>query len=166
MCRPSLRIDRATPADLPSLASVYRRAFSPGVITRYCWSDVSPSGLDKWFIKRFTGVFEKREKGDKVEVLVAKRGEKVVAMAYYSIETESGKLEKDEETKELPEGADVERTKDLFGQVERLVKGINFARCGASSRSPSYDLALTLFAQPGMYLPSRLKRKGRASARE
>ncbi|KAL7336436.1 hypothetical protein BJY59DRAFT_41702 [Rhodotorula toruloides] len=128
MYRPPFRVVPASRADLRSLASVYRRAFSPGVVTRYCWSSVSPSALDEWFIKRLTGVFEKREKGDKMQVLAGKRGDKVVAMAYYSIEAETDKMQKDEETRELPEGANEERTKDLFGQVEELVKGIEFAR--------------------------------------
>ncbi|BGP26976.1 acetyltransferase GNAT family [Rhodotorula toruloides] len=129
MYRPPLRIVRATPGDLPSLASVYRRAFTAGIVTQYCWSGVAPSALDKSFNKRVTGILEKRDKGGTVEVLAGKRGQKVVAMAYYSIEGEPGKVKKDEEMREVPEGADEERTKDLFGQVQRLVKGIEFARC-------------------------------------
>lgn len=129
MRRAPLHIERATLADLPALASIHRLAFFPGVITQYCFRDVSTSNFDAWFVKRFTSVLEKREKGEKIEVLVAKRGDKPVALAYYGLEPELEKREKDDTPRQFPEGANVKQAQDILGQMDQHIKKIPFAHC-------------------------------------
>ncbi|BGP00679.1 hypothetical protein NBRC10513v2_006474 [Rhodotorula toruloides] len=129
MRRAPLSIQPATLTDLPALAPIHRLAFFPGAITQYCFRDVSPSNFDAWFVKRFAGVLEKRDKGEKVEVLVGKRGDKAVALVYYGLELELEKREKDDTPRQFPEGANVEQAMDILGQMDAHIKKIPFAHC-------------------------------------
>ncbi|BGP26968.1 hypothetical protein JCM10295v2_005930 [Rhodotorula toruloides] len=129
MRRAPLRIERATLDDLPALASIHRLAFFPGAITQYCFRDVSLSNFDAWFVKRFTSVLEKREKGEKVEVLVGKRVDKPVALVYYGLEPELEKRGKDDTPRQFPKGANVEEAADILGQMDAHIKKIPFAHC-------------------------------------
>lgn len=161
MRRPPLRIEPATLADLPALAPIHRLAFFPGAITQYCFRDVSPSNFDAWFVKRFTGVLEKRDKGEKVEVLVGKRADKPVALVYYGLEPELEKREKADTPRQFPEGANVEQATDILGQMDAHIKKIPFAHCCASPHFSHLSCrAELLVTQPGTSFPSIQTLKG------
>ncbi|BGP16045.1 hypothetical protein JCM10213_006819 [Rhodosporidiobolus nylandii] len=124
MAAPPIRIVPLTTADIPLLAPVYQRGFVSTSINSYCYSSVTLSGYIPWLSGRFEGVLAGRERGDKVEVLVAKKGEEVVGYTWYSFVPAAQERDGGSKWHAYPEGADLARAESIFAKLNAYEDGV------------------------------------------
>lgn len=124
MTRPALSISPLLRSDIPSLPDIYQLSFRPTLINRYCFPAVLPLAYVPWITARITAALDAREKGEREDVLVAKRGEEekasVEGYAWYSFAEAKGEREKKEgrTVRWFPEGAEVDRTQRFMWRMD------------------------------------------------
>ncbi|BGP19302.1 hypothetical protein JCM10213v2_007389 [Rhodosporidiobolus nylandii] len=119
MVRSPTRIVPCSAADVPALPSIYYLAFRASTVNRYCYPDVTAEAYIPWITTRFTAVLEARERGEKTEVIVAKRGEKVLGYASFAYVPEAEKRVKEMTARTFPAGSDLQRASTFMAMFDR-----------------------------------------------
>jgi hypothetical protein len=108
------------PDDFKTLAEIYRPAFYQTKLTNYILGGTSPAACDDWFVERLRRVYtDKQENGnDKVEIIVAKRGDECVGFAWWDYFPRIEDRKPGVEERFWPEGRTTSR--DIIEYMERL----------------------------------------------
>jgi hypothetical protein len=107
------------PADLPTLASLHQAAFGPYPTHFLLWRDANPEAERRWLATILAGPLKKPD--EPMFKAVDEEGQ-VLGFALWKVKP--GKAEEQSEEQEafpaLPEGADVELTKEFFAKLDAL----------------------------------------------
>ncbi|GAA5933856.1 uncharacterized protein JCM15063_000490 [Sporobolomyces koalae] len=122
MRRPPLELRTFRRSDFPAMCEIYFEAFRPTTIWRYNFENVTRQASDRAFKRRLENWFDEIDNdgntaNDKHEVIVAKRGDKVLGFAVWSKVPEKSQRKENKTPFILPEGANAERTIELITMI-------------------------------------------------
>ncbi|GAA5946301.1 hypothetical protein JCM3765_000189 [Sporobolomyces pararoseus] len=122
MRRPPLEIRTFRRSDFPAMCEIYYEAFEPTTIWKYNFSKVTREASNRCFKKRLENWFDEIDNDgntctDNKEVMLAVRGKEVLGFAVWDKLPEKSERKQKKAPYILPEGADEERTKELFDAI-------------------------------------------------